>query len=66
MKKAAFVAALLPDLLATAAALYTLFKGDPKRAREALSILRDHGERLDRGRLEIDHALFERRPQDRS
>ena len=58
-----FVASLAPDLIATAQTLFHTLKGDVKRARGVLQIVRDHGARLDAERLELDRELAEMRAE---
>ena len=58
-----FIAAIMPDLVSTARALYKVFAGDIEKARGVLQIVRDHGARLDRERLELDRELAEMRAE---
>jgi predicted RecB family endonuclease len=58
-----FIRVLMPDLVAVARALYKVFDGDVDRARKVLEIVRDHGARLDRERLELDRELAEMRAE---
>jgi predicted RecB family endonuclease len=58
-----FIAAIMPDLVSTARALYRAFDGDVQRVRGVLQIVRDHGARLDKERLELDKELAEMRAE---
>jgi hypothetical protein len=58
-----FLVAITPDLLAAGKALFEAFSGDVERARGVLQIVRDHGARLDKERLELDKELTEMRAE---
>jgi hypothetical protein len=62
-KAGRFLREIAPDLVTTGLALFEQTGGDPVRARGVLSIVRDHGARLDRERLELDRELAEMRAE---
>lgn len=62
-KAGRFLREIAPDLIATGQALFDQVGGDVERARGVLSIVRDHGARLDRERLELDKELAEMRAE---
>ena len=62
-KAGRFIRAIAPDLIETGLALFDQVGGDVPRARGVLSIVRDHGARLDRERLELDKELAELRAE---
>lgn len=57
MNLARFLTAIAPDLWNVGKSLYVMFKGDVGRARVVLDIVRDHGDILDRRRIEFDRDL---------
>lgn len=57
MKWGRFLAAITPDLVGLAKVLFDRFGGDLARARSEIALIRNHGERLDPVRAEVDREL---------
>lgn len=61
-----FCAALWPDAKQLLADLYRWHKGDVEAARQGLSRVRNHGQRLDEGQAEIDARMQAVRDREQS